>query len=50
MAYRASEKYKEGKSVIEKAYIEKREYIQIKATKVIIKQQDLDPPLHDDIS
>lgn len=37
--------------MIEKAYIEKREYVEIRASKVLIKQDDLDPPLnYDDIS
>lgn len=34
LAYRASEKYKEGKSVIEKFYIERVEYADIRKTKV----------------
>lgn len=34
MAYRASEKYKEGKSVIEKFYIERAEYAEIRLAKV----------------
>jgi hypothetical protein len=34
LAYRASEKYKEGKSVIEKFYIERVEYAELRQAKV----------------